>query len=619
MDKQTYWFEPNKEDPDDEQKRAAALIARCAQIEMRQAAWHQLNLWNATLYTNREPPGFRWGAADADAEFWPQNLRSENLIQIIGETMVSKASTSPLKPSLVPHGHSWKTEKAVRVADNFVFGMWRQVQAEDACVQSFRDAFQCGIGLVKGNYNKKTGELTAEPVFFDNIVIDNRECTDRKMPRTYFIRTCVPRATLEAEYPDFKPPMGKVAYVEHREVADNWDIVVEAWRLPDASGKGGWYGKACCGQMLEDEPWKHDWVPLEFFHYNDRNSGFFVPSGVEPLVPYQNRQDELNEAITESQDIRCRPRMTVNANTQINVDQWDNEAGRFLMWSGAGKPEPLIWDTELGELYQERERNWVKAHSAAGVSEMSSGAVMPGQVRLDSSAGVREFRNMEDGRHLRLWTRFEAFRLRVARMFMRILANKKGAKPYKSMYHPGGSRKPGRTIEYEAIKHLTENDYSWTMEPTPLSAMSPAARRELIRDWSSRGLVKEGSEEARRMEGNPNLERIEDLEMASADDIKRHIDLMCEGEFEPPSEFTNLTVGTPMVLATMHRLKTYEDMDPAVLESFAKWLVKAEAIKQKMAAPPPGPASMTPAAPTQGMPGTSAAVANNAFMPMPPQ
>lgn len=613
MDQTTYWFEPKPDDPDDKAKRAAALVDRCGQIETRQSAWHELVFWNATLYNNREPPDFRWGAGDATAELTPQNLRTENIINIIGETMVSKASTSPLKPSLVPHGHSWKTEKSVRVADNFVFGMWRQAKAEDACVQTFRDAFQAGHAWLKGNYNKKTGEITCEPIFFDNVVVDNRECLNRRMPRTVFVRMCVPRATLQAEYPEFKGIRSR-QYVDYREVADDWEIVVEAWRLPDALGVGGRYSKACNGELLEDEPWKHDWFPLESFHYNDRTSGFFVPSGVETIVPYQVRIDELNDAIKRSQDIRCVPRMMVNANSQINIDQWDTEAGRFLIWAG-NKPEPMVWDTELGELYQERERVWMKAHNAAGVSEMSSSAQLANQVRLDSSAGVREFRNLEDGRHLRLWTRFEEFRLRVARMLMRILATKKGAKAYKAVYHPGGSNKPSRTIEFEAIKHLTEDDYSWTMEATPLSAMSPAARRELIRDWSSRGLIEEGSEEARRMEGNPNLERLEDLEMASADDIKRHIDLMLEGDYEPPTELTNLTVGVPMVLATYHRLKTYEDMDMDVLELFVRWVVKAISIQQKVTAAPP---QMTPAAPTQGMPGTSAAVANNAFA-MPPQ
>src|SRR4051812_36475717 len=109
------WFEKVKKAAgqsvkDVECARAQSLVSETSEIEQYQRSWHELNLWNATLYSNRELVGFNWGVTDANAarELWPTNLHTENLIYEIGESMISKASSSPLRPALTPRGKSWK-------------------------------------------------------------------------------------------------------------------------------------------------------------------------------------------------------------------------------------------------------------------------------------------------------------------------------------------------------------------------------------------------------------------------------------------------------------------------------------------------------------------------------
>jgi hypothetical protein len=599
MNETLRWFVPDKEDLEDERNRANRLIEETAAIEARQSSWHELCLWNATLYTNRELPGFRWGEIVADRELWPVNLRTENLIEEIGEAMMSKASSSPLKPSLVPHGMSWKTERAVRLADNFVFGVWRQTKCEEAAIMMFLDAFISGMGCVRVDYDRKNKQLSVNSVFFDNVVIDNRECVHRGMPRTYRVRSVLPKATVESRW-DVKLEDKIAQYVDYRSVGEGWVVVVEAWRMPDDSGNEGHHAIVCNGQILFEEKWEHDWVPLVFFRWSDVPSGWFNKSGVEQLVPFQNRQNDLNDAIELSQDLVCRPRLLLNANSMIDINQWDNEAGRFLLYSGS-KPEPFEWRTNLNDLYHERERNSKQAYSHVGMSEMFANADVPQGVRLDSSAGVREFRNMEDSRHLRLWTRFEHARLEIAQKLIKVLSISPGAKAYTTFYRTN-ARSNARQIPFEAIKTLADDEYSWTMDATPLSQMSPAARRELLRDWTSRGLIDPDSSEARRMEGNPNLERDEELEMAADDDIGRHISLLEDGEYEAPSRMTNCTLGIKRITASYHRLKLFEDVEEMVLQNHIKWVLQAVTIQQ-MATAPAGP---TPFAPSQQAAGTAA-------------
>lgn len=598
------WHEPNDKDPEDKIARARHLILETASIEMRQASWHQLGLWNATLFSNRELPAFRWGEPNADWELQPTDLRTENLIESIGEAFLSKAASSPLKPTLVPHGNRLETERAVRVLDNFMFGVWQQTEAEEAAIQMFLDAYISGIGCVQVGYNDKTGQLITESVFFDHLVIDNRECSARQPPRTYRIRKVLPRAVIEARY-NVKLPEEKKQYVDYRSVADGWCVVVEAWRKPDDAGEGGYHMVAADGVVLDEGVWKESWVPLIFFSWTDNPSGFFGKSGVEQLVPFQNKQNDLNEAVEKTIDIVCVPRLLVNASSAIDVNQWDNEFGRMLAWSGV-EPKPFEWRTNLMDLCNERERNRAGAFSHMGLSEQFTGADLPQQVRLDSSAGVREFHNMEDRRNLRRWSRFEKARMNIAKTQLKVLGTSEGAKAYSAFYHPGGTKAAAIKIPYESVRALTEDEFTWSMEATPIAAMSPAARREIIRDYTSRGLVKEGSDEARRMESNSNLEREEDMEMASKDDIDiRVIGILESGKYEAPTIATNRVYGIPRVINNYHRLKKYEDIKDTDVRLFnhLRWITSAIAMNESLAQAQQQ--KMTPFSPTQGMAGTN--------------
>ncbi len=594
-----WWEEPDPTDYDNEAKRANALLQETAAIEQRQGNWYQLNRWNALLLTNRDLPGFAWGC-QYQADMGPVDLRSENLIESIGESMVSKAASSPIKPTPTPTGRSFKVERAVRELDQFQFGVWRQAHGEEAAIESYLDSYTSGIGCVRVGFDRAKKELKDESVFFDNLVIDDRECANRAPPRTYRIRQVVPISGIEALYGVKLDPRKQRSHGV-RDVGDGYEVLVEAWRLPGPDGKGGCHMVAGCGQVFLREEWKHAWVPLAFFHWQDPISGFHPKSGVEQLIPYQLRQNQLNDAIELQQDIACRLRMLVHANSSIDTSQWDNEAGRMLMYAGI-KPEPFIWPTNLGDLYAERERNAARAHSFMGISESFSQADLPTQVRADSSAGIREMINLEDRRNLRRWMRYQEFRLQIARLNLLVLSTEEGADAYSVVYAPVGRRASAKRIPYEAVKTLTEDQYSWHFEATPLSSVQPAAIRELYRDWGSRGMGDEG--EGRRMVGVPNIYRYEELEMALYDDILGHLEILESGGYDPPSEITNLTYGIEKVRANLVRLRRLEDVPPEVIENHYSWLQAALAIQQS--AIPQQPPAYVPAAPTQGMPGTNA-------------
>lgn len=596
-----WWEQPDSTDYDNEAKRANALLQETSSIEQRQSNWYQLNRWNALLLTNRDLPGFAWGC-QYQADMGPVDLRSENLIESIGEAMVSKAASSPIKPTPSPTGRSFKVERAVRELDQFQFGVWRQAHGEEAAIQGYLDAYTAGLACVRVGFDRAKKELKDESVFFDNLVIDDREAANRTAPRTYRIRQVVPISGIEALY-GVKLDARPSRYHRERDVGEGYEVLVEAWRLPGPDGTGGCHMVAACGKVLLREDWKHSWVPLAFFHWQDPISGFHPKSGVEQLIPYQLRQNQLNDAIELQQDIACRLRMLVHANSSIDISQWDNEAGRMLMYAGI-KPEPLIWPTNLGDLYHERERNAGRAHSFMGMSEAFTQADLPSQVRADSSAGMREMFNAEDRRNLRRWSRYQEFRLQIARLNLLVLSTEEGADAYSVVYAPFGRRASAKRIPYEAVKILTEDQYSWHFEATPLSMTQPGAIRELMRDWGSRGMGDEG--EGNRMIGVTNIYRTEELEMALYDDILGHLEMLESGEYDPPTELTHLSYGIQKVRANLARIRRLDDVPPEVIENHYQWIQSALAIQQSAVAMEQQ--QMVPMQPTQGLPGTSASI-----------
>ena len=565
------WWEketpPGINDEEYKEQRAHALMAETAAIEMRQNAWHEFNLWNSTLFYNRQLPAFRWGSVAADEELYPADLRTENLIEVVGQSMLSKACSQPLIPSPVPHGTSYKTKAAVEKLQKFIAEAWRQTDAEGAATQAFLDAFVSSVGAVQVNFTDNT--LSVEPIFFDNLIIDNRECVNRTPPRTIRKRMVLPRVAVEAMY-DITHSSGICKYADKRDVAPDYTVMVEAFRKPDKKGKGGIWILVCDGKILAERVWKEQWLPIVFLHWNDPGSGFFSRSGVEQCIPYQVAQNDLNEAIKNTQDICSRPRILAHANSNIDVNQWDNEFGRILGYSGT-EPKPFIWPTALNDLYSERERNRSKCLSDFGLSEMSTGADLPQQVRLDSSAGVREFRNMEDARHLRLWTRYEKFRLEIAHRFIDMLG-KEASKNFKVTYM-GNAAAPAEDISWKDVENIQEGQFSWTLDAVPLSSQSPAARRETLAAWQAQGKIKPDDDIS--MVGNPDLERIDRMETATVRGIDRVLQLMTDGEYESPAQYSNFKYGIPACIANIEILKELTDVHPDAIALHEQWLLEA--------------------------------------------
>ncbi len=557
-------------------QRAQHLMAQTAEIENRQKALHELNLWNATLYCNRQLTGFNWGVEPLDQDLVPSNLITENLVLSIGDAMLSRANTSPTRVKPTPRGADFSTYRLVKKLDRWLQGMWRDLKAEDVLLECFLDAFISGLGTCRVDWDPHRKKLCLERVFFDNVIIDNSECANSDTPRIERIRMVVPCRSLEERYGvEFTGEEKRAAYSDYRSIGDGWMPVVEAWKRAGDDGKPGRHTVAAGNQLLIDEPWPHDWTPLVHFHWSRRTQGFYRAGGIEQVVPYQIRLNEVNDVIRDAQDLASRMRLLVHSGSMVDVNAIDNVIGRIIKYTGI-EPKAVTWPAVNAELYSERERTVRSCFEFFGMSQMTAQAQLPTGVRLDSSAAVREFRVQEDQRFLDLWRRFETSRVDIAQAMINVMTTVSGG-DYSTTWRVGG-RWVEEEIKWSEVAELNKQHYTWSLEAVSIVDMTPAARQDTLDTFVSKGYT--DPQRAGVMTGNPDLEDVLDMETAPRDEIKRQIEVMEDGDYEAPDVTNDLIYGLWAVEHNVNRLKKFKNVPDEVIESHQRWLRQALALQQ---------------------------------------
>lgn len=580
------WYVHEDDDEYSKQQRAKDLFATTAAIEQDQSQWYQFALYNSVLFNNRAISGFSSGVNEpSTVGLTPSNMLTENLIQSKGETLIAKAASSPVRPVLYPRGASFKTYRRVREANKWIQGSWKSLRAELKCLLAFTDAFESGIGCIKVEWDAQDEALCIENVFYDNLVINNRECANREQPLEYRLRTTVPIEAVERRWPgvEFDPNVLNRDHVRHRQLRDGWTVMVEAWRLP-SYGCPGRHVVAVGGTLVVDEEWDHPTTNLVFFTPYPPTTGFYGRSGVEKLIPHQLRLNRLNEVIEDAQDLVCRPRLLAHAGSRFSVAQLDNRVAKALFYTGI-EPKPLNWSTNMAELYEERERTRRVSGEDIGLSEMSSSAVLPQGVRLDSSQGVKQFRNMEDGRHLPVWMRYEEFRLEVARKIVEVMIWNPGANP-KTVFQ-GGGRARIETIDFEALRDLEEEEFTWSLEALPASSASPAVQRDDLEQAAAGGQVPQGSLSLTSL---PDAEFLDQVRTSGSDYARFVVEEAQEGRVVTPDPVShNIELTVLFMRASLRMLLQMEDVDREVILAHESYIRQAAAhinTPQTMIPPP---------------------------------
>lgn len=569
--------------PDEEVERARAnnLIDQARNLENVQREVHEQNLWSAQLYSNRELASFDWGnSALYRASLAPISRQGENLVLMVVDTLVSQVGKNRPKARPQTRGASWKLRQQAKRLDKFLYGEFIRNRVYEKGKQVFRDACIFGFGALYVCVNN--GAVHIERVFPDELLVDQMEVVAAGKARHWYRRRVLPVEVVVASYcPEGEDPEELKAqlemisrstdYLEYRTVGQGYVVMVEGWQCARGNKKGR-YVCAVNDRILCDEPYELETAPFVTYHWQEALSGFYSPSAVEQCLPYQIRLNEINEVIRDAQDLMGRPRILVHEGSRVNPLEIDNLVARFIKYTGI-KPEAVTWPAISAELYNERDRQVRICLEQFGISALASKVTPPAQARFDSSAAFREFNAIQDDRLADPAQRFERFYLDIAEKMIEVL-KASGAKP-KTTWVSGGKQGRVEVIDWNEID-LDKDAYVLQLEATSVFDSTPSALRDELEKQLGMGLIT--PEEYRLQLSHPDDEAELSLQSAAADDIRRVIELLEDGDYESPTPIQDLVNGVQMVsLAALH-LKKYKDVDPDIHLGFLNWITEARNI-----------------------------------------
>jgi hypothetical protein len=592
-----------------EKTRANSLLNCARALENVQREVHEQNLWSAQLYSNRELAAFDWGFGHLyRASLAPISRVGENITVRVVDTLVSQLGKNRPKPKPVARGASYHLRQSIRKLDKFLYGEFQRNKVYNLTKQAFRDACIFGFGCLYVYVEKKNGSdsVCMERVFPDEILVDQMEAVAAGRLRHIYRRRVLPVEVVAATYnideEELKKHALNYAYLDYRPVGQGWVVVVEGYQAATDSSPGRWV-VATHDKILDEGEWKYDWFPYVFFNWQTPVSGFYSPSVVEQVLPYQIRLNEINEIIRDAQDIMARPRILIAEGSRVNPLEIDNVVGRFIKYAGV-KPEAITWPAMNAEIYNERERLVRSCLEHFGLSNMAATATPPPSARFDSSAAFREFNAIQDDRLSDPAQRFEQFHLDLAELIIRAIKASE-AHP-KTVWYSGYKKSRTEQIDWDDID-LEDNSYTMTMEAVSIYTMSPASARDELEKQLAMGLIT--PEQYRHELSSPDMEGLYSLQAAAADNLDLVEELLEAGEWRAPEPTQDLVSGITQMTLAMLALDKYEDTPMDVKLNFINWITLARAIVQKgtetqTASAPPGMDAGMGGDPSQmGMPG----------------
>jgi hypothetical protein len=576
----------NNDLPPDEinRMRANSLYWTCRNLENIQREVHEQNLWAAQLYSNRELAAFDWGnSALYRASLSPIQRTGENLVLMVVDTLVSQIGKNRPKPRPQTRGASWHLRNQARKLDKFLYGEFNRLRAYEVGKRIFRDACIFGFGATYVCIDD--GKLHIERVFPDEILVDQMEVVASGKARHFYRRRVLPAEVVASTFDhpgvshdEFVQELESIArttdYLEYRTVGMGYVVVVEGWQLATRNSPGR-YVCAVQNKVLKDAEYKLTIPPFALYHWQIPVSGFYTPSAVEQVLPYQIRLTEINDVIRDAQDLMGRPRILVAEGSRVNPLEIDNMIGRFVKYTGI-KPEAVTWPAIQPELYNERDRLVRICLEQFGISAMASKVEPPPAARFDSSAAFREFNAIQDDRLADPAQRFERYYLDLAELMMRVL--KDSGSHYETVWSTGGSgTKNGmmEKIDWSEID-LDEDAYVLQLEATSIFDSTPSAIRDELEKQLAMGLI---TPEQYRLElTSPDEEAETSIQAAAAADIRRVIDLLERGEYESPTPIQDLIQGVQLVSLAALNLNQYDDVPAKVKLNFLNWITAARNI-----------------------------------------
>lgn len=602
MFKPEIWHQAQPESPHGFPDRPTMLFQHVRALEEDQVDVHLMNLLNSRLYYNREPMMFQWDQ-DFVQHFRPLNANSENCIQSVLDTLVSRIGTQKSKATIYTRGADFDVYLKGRQLDKYLWGEFQGLDIHAKQRKWVLDAMVCGTGIMKIAVDWEADDIVAEITNPDEIIVDQRECASGGLPQTLFHRRLVSKLWVKEKFGTNKRVKAKIEevkknerYTSYRTPTPDQVVLIEAWKRPTLpGGDDGLHVISIDGLELFSEKWEEDDFPFVFLRWADA-PGFYGRSLVSDLLGMQIRLNKLNEAIEWGQDVMCVPRVFIDQGTQVLDTRLDNQIGKVVRFRGT-VPEAITWQAFHAEMYNERDRVRASMFEFAGVSQMSAQNKMPDQMRMDSSEAIREFGAHEDERFNDKAQSIEEGTLRIAQKILKCaseLYTRNKDKTRKVTYRSGNLVEQ---IDWSEVD-MAADKYVMQVAASSVLNLTPAARKDKLNFWFTNGLI--SPQKYMSLSGEPDLEHMSELQAAPTEHTEWQISQMLKGKPQVPDPNGDLVEAVITVNNTYLHVCTLENTPPRVKTVLQNWLLTAEHLMNQ---PAPQPEVMMPPGPPPPMPG----------------
>lgn len=517
---------------------------------------------------------------------------NENVVKSTVNTACAIIGKNRPRAAFMTDGADWSTQRRAKMLEQYIEALFHKDSVYETGADIFRDACVAGTGI--GKIVEKDGYPSLERVMRDEILVDEFECRTGK-PRQMHQRRFVDRDqfmdwldqhdlldndTVEA-IALADTDKGNGVWATHHELQDNQIVVVESWSLPYSKKRPGKHALSIRGKTIVFEDYKDDCFPFVFFHWSNPLAGFWGLSMVEEIASIQLRINKMNRFIDRAHDLVSVPRVFMHvsdANAQIKMNK---TVGQIILYRSK-IPQVVTPPAVSGDYYQRLEQLRQSCYKMTGVSESQAQAKKP--AGLESAVAIREYNDISTERFAIQAQNYESFFLEIAYRFVK--QAKKLHSAANKMPVMWRSRNLSKRINWEDVD-MDEDLFQMSVEAASLISRTPAGRQQAIVEMMQAGLV--NVTEGRRLMGHPDLKANEDIATAAVEDIYASIEHHLDGgEFEPPEEYQDLTLGINMY--QMACLKYRRDKAPRdILDNLHRWMRQAQSLlkKAQMAEQPP--------------------------------
>jgi hypothetical protein len=542
-------------------------------------------------------PLFERFFGDADAP----NSVSESVVASSVDTVTGIVATSEIRPRILVDEGDWSEHRRAVKLSWYGEAIGKKIHAHDLAVNAFKSGALKGSAFIKVVARPERGEIDAEQVLVEDLIVPDSQGRAGKMPRQMHHRTFVEREELKRLYPgeDAAEAIDNAAggrtqqWAGYRPYGDDEVVVIESWHLPcGTSGKKhyspGRHSICIEGHALLDEPYHKPYFPIACFFWTRRDAGFYGIGGGERIAGLQEQLTQLNHQVRRQQYKCGNPTVWAHisdANLQVRTVRRLGDLGLYK----SHIPKTEIPQAVSPETYAERERTRDHAFEEFGISRLAATAKKPG--RLDSGAAIREYTAATTQRFAPQEKGFE--RLVLDTIWLAIDACKDLAAAGKEP--PAVVKKLARGRKKLIWKDVDPAETRLQMQAAATLSRTPWGRTQMVLEWAQGGLISQ--DEARQMLApfDPlDTAKTVSLYSAALDNIDLTIEEILEGERLVPEPFQNVQIGVWRVQQKYLEVKG-DGAPEEILEALRQWAVQAAFIASKAAEMAAAPANVTPA------------------------